>query len=256
MTNKEFSNGFSTLLNSYGSVAPFGGTLPLGGLVLDEYEKSVYLTMAQDILVKSYFDAQLNPQGQGFDDSQRRQVDFSSLLKVVELQPESEFSGTKMDGRSIVFKLDDDVLYIVNEMLLRLEGSAVVEQFVVKPISYLEYDRQMSKAYSKPLKRQAWRLFQNTSDGFDILSEVVPRKNEDIEGQTWKYKVHYVMRPTPIVLVDLPDGLSVEGVSEATECILNPSMHHDILVKAVELAYRSRAGVVAEDGNNRQDSRQ
>jgi hypothetical protein len=49
---------------------------------LDEYEKSIFLTNAQDQIVKSYFDRTLNPQGQGVDDSSRRQVDFSDLITI------------------------------------------------------------------------------------------------------------------------------------------------------------------------------
>ena len=83
MTNEEFSNSLDTLLNSYNIQAGFGeGSNKQGGIALDEYEKSVLLTQAQDIIVKSYFYKTLNQQGQGFDDSTRRQVDFSSLIKV------------------------------------------------------------------------------------------------------------------------------------------------------------------------------
>ena len=82
MTTKEFSDMFTTMLNSYNTQAEFGEQASHREIVLDEYEKSVILTQAQDIVVKSYFDKTLNPQNQGFDDSARRQVDFSSLIKI------------------------------------------------------------------------------------------------------------------------------------------------------------------------------
>ena len=59
------------------------------------------------------------------------------------------------------------------------------------------------------------------------------------------YKIRYVQRPTPIVLEDLPDGLSIDGVSSETECSLNPVLHQDILNKAVELALATRGGTPA-----------
>ena len=95
MTNSEFSDSFSTLLNSYNTQAQFGEQSSKREIVLDEYEKSVLLTQAQDIVVKSYFDGTLNQQRQGFDDSTRRQVDFSSLIKVATL--------TASDDNSSVF---------------------------------------------------------------------------------------------------------------------------------------------------------
>ena len=265
MTNEEFSNQFSTLLNSYGSVAQFGDQASRREIVLDEYEKSSFLTQAQDVIVKSYYDRTLNPQGQGFDDSARRQVDFSSLIKVVELSPITA-TGTLFDDRSILFKLpprdssssslqyNTDVLMILNEKLLKMDGSSVGKVYVIKPISYSEYDRQMSKAYTKPLKKQAWRLFQNQAVGFDVMSEIIPRVTLE-SGESWKYRVRYVKRPRPIILEDLPDGLSIDGISDETSCELNPILHMDILAKAVELAYISRAGGVPQDRNQNRTER-
>ena len=63
MTTQEFSNMFDTILNSYASQGVFGEQASRGEIVLDEYEKSVLLTQAQDIIVKTYFDRTLNPQG-------------------------------------------------------------------------------------------------------------------------------------------------------------------------------------------------
>lgn len=276
MTNSEFSNLFSTMLDSYGSKAEFGDQASHHEIVLDEYEKSLFLTQAQDIIVKSYFDARLNAQGQGFDDSARRQTDFSSLIKVAELDEETNSTTGVFDDRGIIFKMprryvssvaqssntvgttttytttytstvtdtpaDDntDVLFILNEkLLLKASGdeSAKTEaEYVIVPISAQEYDRQMTKAYAKPLKKQAWRLFQNKSTGFDVMTELIPRE-ELPSGKAWKYKLRYVKRPRPIILEDLTgQGLTIDGISAETTCELNPILHVDILNKAVELA--------------------
>ena len=55
MTNEEFSNGMDTLLNSYGSAAGFGDQASVSELVLDEYEKSLFLTEAQESLVQALY---------------------------------------------------------------------------------------------------------------------------------------------------------------------------------------------------------
>jgi hypothetical protein len=56
---------------------------------LNEYEKSVFLTKAQDEIIKNYFTA--NSKGnniqQGFDDSAKRQADFSLLMKTASCDP-------------------------------------------------------------------------------------------------------------------------------------------------------------------------
>ena len=270
MTVQEFSNTFDTLLNSYNTQPQFGEQASKREIVLDEYEKSVLLTQAQDIIVKSYFDGTLNQQGQGFDDSTRRQMDFSSLIKIAELDPldPDETEIQTFDDRGIVYQLPrkvvngvevegtTDVLFILNEKLTQvcIKGQQGVEQwrkdFVIVPISYKEYDREMSKPYAQPLKKQAWRLFQNQATGFDINSELIPRfnvKEETLSGtppiyKRFVYKIRYVKRPQPIVLEDLPNNLEIDGVTTESECELNPIIHTDILNKAVELAIATRGG--------------
>ena len=69
MTNEEFSNAFDTLINSYKHKSEFGDQSSLADVTIDEYEKSIFLTQAQDNIVKSYFTKSLNPNGEGFDDS-------------------------------------------------------------------------------------------------------------------------------------------------------------------------------------------
>lgn len=258
MTLAEFSDQFSTLLNSYGSIGQFGDQASHQEIVLDEFEKSVFLTQAQDIIVKSYYERSMNPQGSGFDDSSRRQADFSSLITVARIPaPDGQTVGSAgYDTRGIVFSLPKDwtnnnfpVLLIINEKLCKMNGTAVEKEFVIKPISNVEYDRLMSKAYSKPLKKQAWRLYTNNSTGFDIQSEIIPRETTG----SWQYRVRYIRRPKPIILEDLSNmGLSIDGISEASACELNPILHMDILLKAVELAAASRGARPAQQTRQEQ----
>ena len=189
MTNQEFSDTFTTMLNSYNTQPAFGEQASKREIVLDEYEKSILLTQAQDLVVKSYFDGTLNPQGQGFDDSTRRQVDFSSLITVTDLTPFTGNNGTAthFDDRGILFEVPSSVLYVLNEKLIvsttvyapeaeRLEIKH--QSFVIVPINFKEYDREMSKPYAQPLKKQAWRLFQDRGNSnYDMVTELIPNVN-------------------------------------------------------------------------------
>lgn len=74
MTNKEFSDEFDVLYNSITSNKAPG---------LDEYEKSVFLTKAQDEIIKAYFNPKSNKTQEGFDGNERRQIDFSMLIKSI-----------------------------------------------------------------------------------------------------------------------------------------------------------------------------
>lgn len=248
MTTSEFSNAFDTLLSSYNTRAEFGEGASKREIVLDEYEKSVFLTQAQDIVIKSYFDSSTNSQGQGIDDSPRRQVDFSSLITVASPskleaatieegeEPTPSVPLMAFDDRGILYKLPSNILIMLNEKV-----KAGKRNYVVVPINYAEYDRLMSKAYGQPLKKQCWRLFQNVS-GIDITSEIIPTEGVEVSD----YRIRYIRRPRPIILTNLSlenqESLEIDGISAVTECELNPIVHMDILNKAVELALASKGG--------------
>ena len=92
-------------------------------------------------------------------------------------------------------------------------------------------------------------MFQNNSTGYDIDTELIVKQSiadkykatpSNVGDIKITYKIRYVRRPSPIVLEDLPDGLTVDGVSTMSECELNPILHVDILNKAIELAISTR----------------
>ena len=76
MTKNEFLNQFNVLYNNTTSnQAPN----------LNEYEISVFLTKGEYEVLKNYFNPKSNKLGEGFDDSPKRHVDFSSLTKEITL---------------------------------------------------------------------------------------------------------------------------------------------------------------------------
>lgn len=73
MSPEEMSNMMDVLYNNITSNQAPG---------LDEYEKSVFLTKAQQEILKNYFNPKGNKYQEGFDGSQKRQIDFSKVTKV------------------------------------------------------------------------------------------------------------------------------------------------------------------------------
>lgn len=219
MNTQEFSNSFDVLYNNIMSNAAPG---------LNEYEKSVFLTKAQEEIVKNYFNPKGNKYQEGFDGSAKRQIDFSGLISVAEATSTS-LSPT-FDVRAKVYQLPTDLFLIINESLTTDTG---IKQVI--PIRYDEYTRLMSKPYKEPLKFQAWRLVTK-GDGSSIVQiEVIPHSGETIT----KYTVRYVRRPKPIILCDLNSDygdVSINGETTTSECELNPLIHEEILQRAVELA--------------------
>ena len=52
--------------------------------------------------------------------------------------------------------------------------------------------------------------------------------------------MRYLSKPDPIILENLPDGLTIDGSSVASECKLNELLHQSVLERAVMLALRTR----------------
>ena len=228
MTNQEFANEFDVLYNNIMSNQAPG---------LDEYEKSVFLTKAQSEILKNYFNPKGNKYQEGFDDSAKRQIDFSSLVRVAEPTIiSSDSSYIKMDDRSKLYTIPTDILFIVNETAKLTSGSNSRCLSIV-PISFEEYNRLMSKPYKCPLKNQGWRLLQYSNKG---VAEVIV-----VGGTLSEYKIRYIKRPKPIILANLDEtysNVSIDGETSVSECELDPILHPEILQRAVELAKAAYTG--------------
>lgn len=218
MDHIEFSNEFDVLYNNIMSNAAPG---------LNEYEKSVFLTKGQEEIVKNYFNPKGNKYGEGMDDSPKRQIDFSELIKVAQGTPGTT-SPLTFDKRAKVFDLPSDLFIVINEAVSTNTGTKQVI-----PISYAEYTRLMSKPYKEPLKYQAWRIISTSSE--KISTELIVNSGETIA----EYLLKYIRRPAPIITADLSSeygDLTINGIGTISECELNPIIHQEILQRAVELA--------------------
>ena len=232
MNLPNFSDQFDVLYNNIMSNAAPG---------LNEYEKSVFLTKSQYEIVKNYFNPSGNKYKEGFDGSAKRQIDFSMLMKQVECTRSSQEG--KYDPRAILYALPGDLFVPVNESIVLKEGAVVKGIRQVVPISYDEYMRVMSKPYKEPLKSQAWRIITGQDQSLGgALVEIIICHNDKAFSPL--YRMRYVRRPKPIILTDLSSAVgdvTIEGLSGPSECELDPSIHEEILQRAVELAKASYA---------------
>lgn len=151
MTTQEFSNEFDVLYNNIMSNQAPG---------LNEYEKSVFLTKAQDEIIKSHFNAKSNPIQEGFDDSAKRQIDFSSILFTKKLNPVAMGSYPKLHPGSSVFRIEANILMIVNESIKLKDGNLIS----VIPVTYTDIASLLLKPYKYPPKNQAWRYLNNLDE--------------------------------------------------------------------------------------------
>jgi len=224
MTETEFRYKFDVLFNNIMSNAAPG---------LDDYEVSQILTKAQLELVKDYFNPKGNKYVEGFDNSPKRQADFSSLIQTDTLERSEDESN--FDFRAIVFKFPTKFVSILNESLNITKNDVTTSRQII-PLSYVEYTRLMSKPYKEPLKRQAWRLLtgQGEANEAELILTTQDRTETNIE-----YKVRYVRVPRPIIVSDLRrinSVISIDGETSPRTSELNPELHEEILQRAVELA--------------------
>ena len=120
MTNEEFSNEFDVLYNSITSNQAPG---------LDEYEKSVFLTKAQSEILREYFNSRVDGTNGGFDGSQKRQYDFSFLIKTTILDANLANEGEegyipKIDNRGCLLTFQR-ITFLVLMKLLGMMNPAI-----------------------------------------------------------------------------------------------------------------------------------
>ena len=236
--NDELTNGFDILYNNISSNASPG---------LNEYEKSVILTKAQIEVLKNYFNPKGNKYKEGFDGSQKRQIDFSNLIKVVKPEESNSLMNSvqKMDERSTLYEVPGDVLFVLNETANVVYDGKYKHKVDIVPLRYDEYSMMVSKPFKQPYKHQGWRMINATSQR---LVEVIVKEGAEISD----YTMRYVRYPRPIILIDLEDeGLSIQGENKVSECELDRSLVDEILQRAVEIAkgaYTGDLGTVVQLG--------
>lgn len=236
MTNQEFSNEFDILYNNIMSNAAPG---------LDEYEKSVFLTKAQDEILKNYFNPKGNKYTEGFDDSEKRQIDFSMLIKYKSIK--TIFALIEDQLGDITISLPNDIFFILNETVNVTRKSAYENgeikqsnlELTVVPLKFNEYTRLMSKPYKRPLKWQAWRLLSGS--GTNNYAELVIGTKDTFVS----YNIRYIRRPRAIILTNLENGTLDNGETKKQPCELDPILHPEILQRAVELAKSAYIGDIS-----------
>lgn len=229
MTTEEFSNEFDTLLNSYSVIAPLGITPT--NISLDEYEKSLFLTKAQEELILEFYNGK-NSFRDSFEKTEEIRRYLNKLIKTYTTSnKEEDYVG--LSSNSIFFKLPDDLWFITYESVKVTDdrlGCKDNRSIIVVPTTQDEYYRVSKNPFRNSNDKRALRL-----DVEDNTVEIVSEYNVS------EYKIRYISKPEPIILIDLPDGLSINNISIKTECKLNPVVHRIILERAVELAIKSKS---------------
>lgn len=234
MTTEEFSNEFDVLVQSYSTQIKMGDTDPIA---FTEYEKSVFLTKSQEELIIQFYNGK-NPYSDSFEKTEEIRRYLNDLVQTSILSRYSDEQAlsegfVKVSKNSFLFKLPENLWFITYESVA-LDDSNItcvgLDYIQVVPITQDEFHRVRNNPFRGASQKRVLRL-----DAGNNIVELISKYNID------KYIVRYLYKPKPIVVDDLPQNLSLNGINNRTECELNPALHRQILDRAVRLALISKS---------------
>lgn len=234
MNINEFSNQFDTLINAY-SIAPKFDNVD--NLAFDEYEKSVFLTNAQEEIIIDIYSGK-NVFGDNFEKTEEVRRYLSELIETYET--DSKVSGYKgISKNSVFYKIPEDVWFITYESATLQDdklGCFNGEEALIVPVTQDDFYKVQKNPFRGPSKTRILRL-DNKGSIIELVSEF----------NISRYFLKYITKPSPIILTNLNDGLSINGVNIETECKLNPVIHRAILDRAVQMAIQSRVTNIGKE---------
>lgn len=202
MTLEELSNEFDVIVNSYDNSQ---------SLVFNEYEKSIYLTKAQEYIIKDLY--------RNYEGTEELNSYLKTLIKDKTYPIE--------DSTNIELDYPDNFLYILKEYAninTTCKSNNIVD---VLPITQDEYNEVVGNPF-RGSKSKVLRLEENKIKLITDLPII-------------SYTMTYLSNPSPIILVDLPNGLTINNESKKSTTIeTSESIHREILDKAVQLAIQSK----------------
>lgn len=202
MTLEELSNEFDVIVNSYDNSQ---------SLVFNEYEKSIYLTKAQEYIIKDLY--------RNYEGTEELNSYLKTLIKDKTYPIE--------DSTNIELDYPDNFLYILKEYAninTTCKSNNIVD---VLPITQDEYN----EIVGNPFRGSKSKVLRLEESKIKLITDL----------PIISYTMTYLSNPSPIILIDLPNGLTINNESKKSTTIeTSESIHREILDKAVQLAIQSK----------------
>lgn len=217
MTAAEFSNEFDVLIQAYSEDFKSG---KYNSHILDEYEKSVFLTKAQEeVLIELYTGR--GPIQTSFEESEELRRYLSSIVKEKDL---TSTSGDSIYDTSTIYTVDNEVLFIIYE-----KAKIGTKRVKVYPIKHDDLDKIINNPFRGPSNSRVLRL--NYDNKIELISK---------SGNVSEYSIRYIKRPSPIILAGVSStDLTLDNINKEQASELDPSLHRKIVERAVLLALQS-----------------
>ena len=202
MTLEELSNEFDVIINSYDNSQ---------SLVFNEYEKSIYLTKAQEYIIKDLY--------RNYEGTEELNSYLKTLIK--------DKTYTIEDSTNIELDYPDNFLYILKEYANINTTCKSNNRVDVLPITQDEYN----EVIENPFRGSKSKVLRLEESKIKLITDL----------PIISYTMTYLSNPSPIILIDLPNGLTINNESKKSTTIeTSESIHREILDKAVQLAIQSK----------------
>lgn len=209
-TSEDWSLQFDLLYNNISSNQAPG---------LTEYEKSVFLTQAQEAVILDLYKGTL---GDAFETTEEVTRYLSSLVTENYLEDISSRVERlpMLDYKLYTYNTPEDLWFLTfQSAAIAIQGDT--KQVPVIPVKQDRLFKDLSNPFRKPNKNKVLSLSENNK--ITLYSEY---------AIGW-FHVKYLRRPNPIVLEN--SELEVNGISEFNVEIPE-SLHNQVLIRAVQMA--------------------
>ena len=211
MTIGELSTEFDLLYNNISSNKAPG---------LTEYEKSVFLTQAQERLILEFYSG--DRVNIGADTTEEVREYLSNFIEKKVLQEDT--TNTNIIGEK-AYKLPSDLWFVLQEYVTQIKkdcDSATIKYVV--PTTFDDFVKRSRSPFSG-VDTQVLRLAEKNSH---FLHTKIKYKD---------YVITYIRKPKPIILEDLSDyNLSIDGITTISEPEIASQLHRQLLLTAVQIA--------------------
>lgn len=204
-------------------------------------EQSVLLTAAQEILIKNRLVPQGNTYADTFEETEKRRSELTNLIKPF-VTTTFYSNDNNLEG-GVFLDLPSDYWLAIQERtdlkVIKASGCYDIDDIITdvwtKPITHDYYIGNISNPFKKPYEELVWRVSTGV-EFFESQNDIPPSTTFELvigKGlEVSKYKLRYIKKPTPIILsTDI-----IDGVQGPKSCELHPSLHREIIDKAVEMA--------------------
>lgn len=220
MTLQEFSIEFDLLYNNISSNQAPG---------LTEYEKSVFLTQAQEALI---LDLYKGSTGDSFETTEEVTRYLNGLIKTYYHDMPIVVENSTKNIKKFIFDLNSplpampkltDLWFIISQEAVIYITLGNPKDVIVIPSKHDTFLKDIKNPFKGPNNNKVLSLTEGET--IHIYSKY------NVSSIT----ITYLSRPNPIILEDLED-LTINGLSNSKECELPESLHTQILLRAVQMA--------------------